>query len=89
MAAFELEYDAIDRLVSAMAEYDGKSGQIVNEVLHGEGTDYCAFANLRAFLARKASSGSCCYAGSVLAGQWHVIGDDRGAWCLWVFVFPG
>ena len=37
MAAFELEYDAIDRLVSAMAEYDGKSGQIVNEVLHGEG----------------------------------------------------
>lgn len=39
MAKFDLEYDDLERLQDAMSEYAGKSGDIVNDILHGEGAE--------------------------------------------------
>lgn len=39
MAKFDLEYDDLDRLHEAMSEYAGKAGEVVNDVLHGEGAE--------------------------------------------------
>lgn len=39
MANFELDYSDLDRLHDAMGEYAGKAGDVVNDILHGEGAE--------------------------------------------------
>lgn len=39
MAMFELDATEFERLEQAIAEYEGKAGNIINEVLHGEGAE--------------------------------------------------